>query len=162
LCLPAMPKPSRLRINKILDAVKRYHGDTKRVCAQVNTHSIRQIITLAHHAAAVVGPETGVLNAVCLQPVPKVLLLSHSAPVNLSDDWILTTALRPNAPCYPCHRLHYSHEWCPQNQETGAAVCAASIDAETVVNAVTRAARDKASAPWWLRDEFEYATRAGA
>jgi hypothetical protein len=107
----------------ILEAVKKYHGDTKRVHALVNTHTMRQIITLAHHAAVVVGPETGVLNAVSLQPVPKVLL-SHSAPVNLSDDWIVTTVLKPNAPRSLCHRLYYSHEWCPQNEETGAAACA--------------------------------------
>ncbi len=98
---------------EILQAVKNYYGDTYRVASLVGRQSIREIMTLAHHAAVVVGPETGVLNAVSLQPVPKVLLLSHSAPGNLSDDWIKVWALKPVSACYPCHRLHYSAEWCP-------------------------------------------------
>ena len=123
----------------------------------IGTHSIREIFTLAHHAQAVVGPETGLLNAVSLQPVPKVLLLSHSAAVNLSDDWIAVKALQPQTGCYPCHRLHYGHEWCPQDQTTKAAICAASIAARDVVLAVMDAACEPAPAPWWLRDAMPYA-----
>jgi len=76
------------------------------------------------------------MNAISLEPIPKVLLLSHSAASNLSDDWIATTALNPTSPCYPCHRLHFNHERCPQDEKTGAAVCAASITIEQAVNAV--------------------------
>lgn len=120
----------------IMDAVRKYHGDTERVKSCVGTHSIREIMTLAQHARVVVGPETGVMHAVSLERMPKVLLLSHSSRKNLSDDWINTTAIEPNAACHPCHRLHHKHDWCPQDSATGAAVCAASISAARVVDAV--------------------------
>jgi ADP-heptose:LPS heptosyltransferase len=139
--------------NDILDAVKNYRGDEKRVHSLVNQKSIRAVMALAHHATVVVGPETGVLNAVSLQPVPKVLLLSHSAPSNLSDDWCAATALKPTSPCYPCHRLHYGHEWCPRDETTGAAVCASSISVEEMVSVVMIASQQNKSSPWWLRSE---------
>ncbi len=139
----------------ILKAVRDYHGDGRRVHSLVNSHSIREIMALAHHASVVVGPETGILNAVSLQPVPKVLLLSHSSASNLSDDWVNITALKPTSPCYPCHRLHYGHEWCPQDEITGAAACSASITTDQVVNAVAAAAQKKSAPPWWSsHDKF--------
>lgn len=140
----------------ILKAVRDYYGDTKRVTSLVGKQSIREIMALAHHAAVVVGPETGVLNAVSLQPIPKVLLLSHSAASNLSDDWMNIIALKPTAPCYPCHRLHYSDEWCPRDSKTGASACAASIDVEQMVSAVMKAAKYTKFLPWWLKaSEFQ-------
>ncbi|MDX2027695.1 MAG: glycosyltransferase family 9 protein [Alphaproteobacteria bacterium] len=134
-------------------AARDYFGDDSRIHVLAGTHSIREIMTLAHHAAVVIGPETGVLNAVSLQPVPKILFLSHSATRNLSDDWVSVTALTPSSPCYPCHRLHYGHEMCPQDEATLAAVCAASIGIERVVQAVTESLQDKPALPWWLRGE---------
>lgn len=137
----------------IQKAARDFYGDDSRVHVLAGSQSIREIMTLAHHAAVVIGPETGVLNAVSLQPVPKILFLSHSAPVNLSDDWIATQALKPSSPCYPCHRLHYGHELCPQDKATSAAVCAASIGVERVVQAVTEALQEKSAPPFWLRGE---------
>jgi len=134
----------------IMKAARDYHGDVSRLHDLTDRCTIREIMTLAHHAAAVVGPETGVLNAVSMQGVPKILLLSHSAPENLSGDWIAATALKPTVPCYPCHRLHYSHEWCPQDEKTGAAACAASIGIQAAVAAISKAAAAP-SQPWWER-----------
>jgi ADP-heptose:LPS heptosyltransferase len=128
-----------------------YFGDARRIHIMCGSHSIREIMALAHFARVVVGPETGTMHAVSMQTVPKILLLSHSSPKNLSEDWINTTALEPLSPCYPCHRLHYGHEWCPQDQVTEAALCAASISVERVLDAVMAAARGKAHLPWWRR-----------
>jgi ADP-heptose:LPS heptosyltransferase len=138
---------------EVLRAAARYYGDSGRIVTLTGTHSIRQIMTLAHHARLVIGPETGVLNAVSREAVPKIVLLSHSAAANLSDDWAATTALEPAAPCYPCHRLHYDHQWCPQDAKTGAAACAASIPAARVVTAALQALAAKPAIPWWLRKE---------
>lgn len=137
----------------IMKAARRYYGDGGRVHNLAGAQSIRAIMTLAHYAAVAVGPETGVMNALALQPVAKVVLLSHSSPANLTDDWCNAVALTPEAPCYPCHRLHYGHEWCPQDKATGAAACAASITTTRVVNAVIDAAQQPAAEPWWLRGE---------
>ncbi|HEU0118810.1 MAG TPA: glycosyltransferase family 9 protein, partial [Alphaproteobacteria bacterium] len=137
--------------DEIKKAARDYCGSDDRIISLVGQRSIREMMALAHHASVVVGPETGILNAVSLQPVQKVLLLSHSSAKNLSDDWIEVTALAPSSPCYPCHRLHYSHEWCPQDETTGAAACAASITASQVVNAVTEALQKQSALPWWAR-----------
>lgn len=136
----------------IMNAARIYRGDMCRILDLTGKQSIRSMMTIAHHASAVVGPETGILNAVSMQPVPKVLLLSHSAPTNLSDDWIQVTALQPSVNCYPCHRIHFSSEWCPQDEKTGAAVCGASISIESVVDAVIAASLKPKTQPWWLRD----------
>jgi ADP-heptose:LPS heptosyltransferase len=123
----------------IRSAVAAYHGDASRIISAVGNTPMREIMALAPYAQLVIGPETGVLNAVSLHPVQKVVFLSHSAPANLTDDWVNAAALRPETACYPCHRLHYSHEWCPQDAATGAAACAASLTADKAVPVILRA-----------------------
>jgi ADP-heptose:LPS heptosyltransferase len=127
---------SRDLADNIHQAVKDYFGDTDRVVDLCGKHHLRRILALAKEAALVVGPETGVLNAVSFEKNRKLVFLSHSAPENLTNDWVNTEALVPKAPCYPCHRLHYGTEWCPQDEKTGAAVCAASISPDNVVKKV--------------------------
>ncbi|MDD3289076.1 MAG: hypothetical protein PHX43_08800 [Alphaproteobacteria bacterium] len=126
---------------EIINAVEDYYGDASRIHSCVGTHSIREVMTLASYAKAVVGPETGIMNSVSMSPVPKIVLLSHSSPSNLTNDWVNAFALQPSSACYPCHRLHYDHAWCPVDEDTGAAVCAASINVSQVVDAVLRATK---------------------
>ena len=127
---------------------------------------IRQTLAMAHQADCVVGPETGVLNSVAFAPfVRKVILLSHSSVKNLCRDWKNAAALAAGVPCYPCHRMHLTREFCPDHvvpvasqpwaddeklveqmtaaghirdgfYRTGAAACAGSIQAEDVVSAI--------------------------
>lgn len=98
--------------------------------------SIRQSIAFVQVADAVVGQETGVLNAVACEEVPKVVMLSHSTAQNLTRDWAKCVALSGEAPCYPCHRIHYTHQHCPQDEVTKAAVCQAKISIERVMDAL--------------------------
>lgn len=102
--------------------------------------SIRQTLTLSQMADCVVGPETGVLNAVAFEPtVKKIIMLSHSTHENLTKHWENTDAIEPDksiAPCYPCHRLHYGTQYCHEHIETGAAMCAASIDPERIFKSI--------------------------
>jgi ADP-heptose:LPS heptosyltransferase len=100
---------------------------------------IRAILTLAQRAQAVVGPETGVLNAVAFETnVLKVCLLSHSSMENLTKHWYNTSSLMPaaNVACYPCHRLHYDSRFCHLEETTHAAICQYSIKPERVVRPV--------------------------
>ena len=114
--------------------------DNERVSCLGGELTIRESLTLAQHCDLMLGPETGVMNGVAFETVPKVLLLSHSSVNNLSRDWTNTESLTPaNTPCYPCHRLHYSREFCPEDKETGAAACAADIHPSLVWDAVQRA-----------------------
>lgn len=108
--------------------------------------SIRETLTLAQIADCVVGPETGVLNAVAFEPtVAKVLLLSHSSHENLTKHWVRTAALVPpkEVGCYPCHRLHYGDKYCPTDPETGTALCAMAIDPADVFDAIRRLLGDE-------------------
>lgn len=114
----------------------------RRLHSEVGERDIRRSLAVAQRADVVVGPETVVPMAVAHEPhVAKVVLLSHSAASNLTDDWVNTEAIKPDVPCYPCHRLHNDFSYCPKDEDTGAAVCAASIQPETVVDAVARALR---------------------
>lgn len=112
-----------------------------RVCGLSGKLSIRETLALAQHCQLVIGPETGVLNAVMMDENPhKVLLLSHSSKNNLAKHGVNTQALEPEAcACYPCHQLHYSAEFCDIDENTGgAARCAVNIDAAMIYEAVER------------------------
>lgn len=106
--------------------------------------AIRETLAMARRVDCVVGPETGVLNAVGFEEdVAKVCMLSHSSKENLTRDWKNAIAISaPYDPSVPichniaCHRLHYSNEFCPTDERTGAAACAMSISPDTVYAAI--------------------------
>jgi len=101
-----------------------------RMCGRL---PIRDSLTLIEHAVAVVGPETGLLNAAGMLDVPKALMLSHSSRENLPKHWKATTVLEPkNVPCFPCHRMHYGWDNCKKDEETHAAMCQARITPDQV------------------------------
>lgn len=100
------------------------------------TWSIRESIAFAMQADAVVGQETGLMNALALEAVPKVVMLSHSSAENLTRDWRAVRTLAGAVPCHPCHQIHYTHEHCPQDEATRAAKCQAAIPVEAVMEAL--------------------------
>lgn len=78
---------------------------------------IRETLALAQQVDCVVGPETGVLNAVAYDGNGKVVILSHSTVKNLTKHWNNTVSLAPTTrevPCYPCHRMHNERTFCPE------------------------------------------------
>lgn len=110
---------------------------------------LRDSLTLLRECDLVIGPETGLMNAVGWLPVPKILMLSHSAPSQLERDWDNTIVMTPDtqtAECYPCHQMHYSRESCPLNQlvsTDGETVyegpaCTTAISADRVLNAIDK------------------------
>lgn len=99
--------------------------------------SIRQSMTFCVEAAdAVVGQETGVLNAVALERCRKVVLLSHSNGEQLTRDWENTVALAGDAPCYPCHQVHLQAKTCTKDPTGKHAACQESISMGAVVRAL--------------------------
>jgi ADP-heptose:LPS heptosyltransferase len=106
--------------------------------------SIRETLALAQQVDLVIGPETGVLNAVGMEKTPhKVLLLSHSSANNLSKHWQNVQALAPeDCPCHPCHRLHYSTEFCRIDEASGAALCALHIGPHAIYEAAQKVYRN--------------------
>lgn len=115
-----------------------------RVIRESGKQTIRETLTLATMADVVVGPETGVLNAVSFEDkVAKVAMLSHSSIENLTKHWANTVSLC--APFNPankvcndqaCHRLHYGSAFCVEDATTGAASCQSNIAPSRVFDAI--------------------------
>lgn len=110
-----------------------------RVFKKAGEWTIRQAMAMAQISDVVVGPETGILNSVCVCPNAKVLLLSHSTVENLSRDWVNTISLwSDDAPCYPCHQLHFDGwKYCNRHPE-GTAVCQYLLKPDRVYDAIMR------------------------
>ena len=93
---------------------------------------IRDTLALAQVMDLVIGPETGVMNAVAFEPMRKIVLLSHSSAENLTKHWLNTTAIAGRSACWPCHQLHYTAEFCPQDASSGAALCQQNVSPEEI------------------------------
>jgi hypothetical protein len=98
--------------------------------------TVRKSLAFAQCADAVVGQESILTNSVCVEPMRKVVLLSHSSRTNLTRDWINTCALDGAVACYPCHRIHYTMDTCTKDPGNGAAACQSAISAEAVLEAL--------------------------
>ena len=121
--------------------------------------SIRKTLAFARLADCVVGPETGVMNAVSCENVPKVVFLSHSTHFNLTRDWINAYPMwaenvnckgRGNNEAPACHQLHYGWDHCTKDSDpdcerckdqtctehTATAVCQKMISPEKVIDAL--------------------------
>lgn len=116
--------------------------DNPRVNCLSGKIGIRETLTLAQRVDVVVGPETGVLNAVGFEPNAKVCILSHSSAENLTKHWVNVEAIEPPTACFPCHRLHHDRRYCPEHEPTGASLCAWEVDPYRVFAAVARAYGD--------------------
>jgi len=116
--------------------------------------TIRETLTMAQNMDMVIGPETGVLNAVSCLSIPKVVFLSHSTVENLTRDWVNTTSLwAKNTNCKgrgkneapACHMMHYNWQNCDRVPDgepgAGTAVCQAEISPTEVLEAVEAAYR---------------------
>jgi ADP-heptose:LPS heptosyltransferase len=124
----------------ILNMLANDRYDMGRVVSIADKWTIRQSLAFARHCDVIVGPETGPMNAMGMEDVPKVIYLSHSSPDNLTKHWVNTTVLTPqDTACYPCHQLHYSWDHCHKEKSTGAALCASSIKPEQVFEAIALA-----------------------
>jgi ADP-heptose:LPS heptosyltransferase/predicted SAM-dependent methyltransferase len=123
--------------------------DEKRIARLSGTQSIRETLALAQVADCVVGPETGVLNAVAFDPMRKVVFLSHSSHENLTKHWINTVALAAHEKttcATPCHRMHYSDEFCNTDGQFNIAMCMAEINPADCFDAIASAYRTWRSA----------------
>jgi len=116
-----------------------------RIIRTAGKWSIRQTLAMAQLCDLIVGPETGVLSGMCMEPMPKIVFLSHSSHENLTRDWNNTIALfSTKTPCYPCHKLHYTWEHCNRNEDKGqywegTAQCQVDLTPEACWTAIGRA-----------------------
>lgn len=125
------------RCQKMIESV---WENEPRIVRRSGIWSIRETMTMAYHCDAVIGPETGVMSAVAMEPMPKLVMLSHSSHENLTRDWENTYALfSAKTPCAPCHKLIYNWSQCVRDEETGVSKCMADIPPDAVWHALTAA-----------------------
>lgn len=100
---------------------------------------LRTSLALAQVADLVVTPDTGTAWAVALEPMPKIVMVSHASKENITKHWINTTTLHADpdrVPCWPCHRLHDDPSTCVENKEKNGAACISDISVEKLVQTV--------------------------
>jgi ADP-heptose:LPS heptosyltransferase/predicted SAM-dependent methyltransferase len=90
---------------------------------------LRKSLAFLQEVDMVIGPETGLVNAVSQLPIPKVIFLSHSTAENLTRDWVNAHPLssentvcpgRGNNEAPACHQLHYGWTHCKRAQSNQA------------------------------------------
>ncbi len=111
---------------------------------------IRRSISLAQVCDLVIGPDTGVMWAVAFEKMPKILMLGHASPENITKHWINTRTLVPSGKivCWPCHRLHDAEPgkpppYCTPNEDNSGAACISDISIETIVQTAREALNAK-------------------
>ena len=111
-----------------------------RIIKKSGVWSIRDTMAFARECNLVIGPETGVMSAVAMEPMPKIVFLSHSSHENLTRDWVNTHALfSTRTPCYPCHKMIYTWEQCNKDEATGTAHCMAHLPPDAVWKTILEA-----------------------
>ena len=117
--------------------------EEKRVHLRCGAWTLRQSLTFIKlYADLLIGPETGLMNAMCCEDMKKIIFLSHSSVNNLTRDWNNTASLQPDQPCPKCmHRLHmwddgFMH--IDYDEETGVAKCQAGIEPDKVWNIIAK------------------------
>ena len=111
-----------------------------RIIRRSGVLDIRQTMAMAQQCDLVIGPETGVMSAVAMESMAKIVMLSHSSNENLTRDWINTFALFSfKTPCQPCHKLVYNWSQCNRDEETGTSQCMADIPPDGVWHALKAA-----------------------
>jgi FkbM family methyltransferase len=108
---------------------------------------IRRILTFAAACDLVIGPDTGPSWGVALEPVPKIIMVSHASVENITKHWRNTLTLHAGegVTCWPCHRLHDSFEQNTCNSikiNNGEfAKCISDISVETIITNAARLLR---------------------
>jgi len=107
---------------------------------------IRRSLTQALHCDLMIGPDTGLMWGVAMEPMPKIMMLGHASEENITKHWVNTTTLHADpmrVPCWPCHRLHDSPATCTPNSDNSGAACMTDIDIEMIVATARRALERK-------------------
>lgn len=131
-------------------------GDIRYDLDEIEPHAVvvgrewptRIALAFVQLADAVVATESMIVNAVAMEPMLKVVMLSHSSNENLTKHWINTAAIEaPSVACHPCHRVHGAHlGFCSKDTATGASACMASASPDAIADFVLGQIAPKAQA----------------
>lgn len=112
---------------------------------------IRRMLALSQMCDLVIGPDSGIMWAVAMEKLPKIVLHSHASVDNITKHWKNTISLHADpkkVPCSPCHLLHDTMDTCAEMQHRSGlkvlpddigSACIRSIDVQLLVTAVKTA-----------------------
>ena len=106
---------------------------------------VRRILTQATLSDVVVSPDTGPAWAVAQMDMPKIILLSHASPENITKHWKNTVTLHANpsrVPCWPCHILIDEQEECERlsgRKDVVGSACISDVAPDVVFREVSKA-----------------------
>jgi len=98
--------------------------------------SIRKSLIMTKYADLVIAAETGIANASGCFDTPKIIMLSHSSRDNLTKYFKNCISLEADAPCHPCHKLHYSLDTCLTEPSIKSPICMAWLPSQKVYDSV--------------------------
>lgn len=107
---------------------------------------IRRLLSTVQACDLVITPDTGPAWAAAMCDVPKVVLLSHASPENITKYWRNTVTLHADVArvdCWPCHQLHDTAESCRANRDGNGAACISDITVDRILVAATAALERK-------------------
>lgn len=145
ICLGAPSERERAMAETIEAHVRQQNGSVDGLIFAMSpsfeneTWPIRRVLTVAQTCDLVVGPDTGPMWACSMLDVPKVMLLSHASPENITKYWRNTVTLHADAervPCWPCHRLIDLPRHCRPNREEKGAACISDISVDRLLSTV--------------------------
>ena len=137
-CLARNPRVKFVLVGDYISTIGEVGWEKEpRVQCKSDKWKIRETLSAALECDMIIGPETGILNVVSYEPMPKGLILSHSSPCNIGGSWHNTEVFEPhNTECWPCHKLHFGFNTCTRDEATGAAACAASIEPSEIAGEI--------------------------
>lgn len=112
--------------------------------------SMRRNLAQIAQCDLVITPDTGLAWGVAMLQMPKIVLLSHASPKNITKHWVNTITLHADqsrVPCWPCHQLHNEPETCVKAEKADAAACITDIHDTVVLDHIIRWAEQRPTAP---------------
>ena len=131
----------------IMEHTERQNGTTKglhlalSLSEQDQNWPVRRTLTQALHCDLMIGPDTGIMWGVAFEQMPKIMMLGHASPENITKHWVNTVTLhadKSRVDCWPCHKLHDRTDTCRPNKEGLGAACMSDISAEVIIETAIR------------------------
>lgn len=104
--------------------------------------NLRRSLATVQRCDLVIGPDTGLMWAVSMHVMPKIMLSSHASKENITKHWRNTVTLHADqerVPCWPCHLLHDRIETCLALSGAAAdskgAACISDINPTAIIEA---------------------------
>ena len=138
------------------EMVRQQNGDTNGLGhIDGSKWSLRTSLAFCQLCDLMIGPDTGPMWAVAMEPTPKIMLHGHASVENITKHWVNTVSLHADpvkVRCFSCHRLHDDASTCVLNEFQNGAACISSISADLLVTAAKAALGCQSSRATMLKD----------